>query len=196
MADALGAAGRLLLLRQVHGTTIVDAPWDAPPEADAAFADRPGLFLGIQTADCLPLLFVDERRRFVAAAHAGWRGTAEGIARCVVMRLRDRGSRPEDLRVALGPCIGPCCYEVSDDLRAHFAPDERGFFLPGPTGAERPHLDIRAVNVRQLCSAGVDPARIASVACCTYCHPAQYSSYRREGPDTGRMISTVGWRGE
>jgi YfiH family protein len=191
VAGGLRPSGHLQLLRQVHGTTLAVAPCADTPTADAAGAERPGVLLGIETADCLPVLFIDPRRRFAAAAHAGWRGTAAGIVRHVVDWLKERGSTPEDLRVALGPCIGPCCYEVGDDLRPQFAEEDRVFFRTEATG--RPHLDVRAINERQLIAAGVPRANIDHVRECTRCRPDLYCSYRGEGAGTGRMISYVGW---
>jgi copper oxidase (laccase) domain-containing protein len=101
------------------------------------------------------------------------------------------GSRPDDLAVAIGPGIGACCYEVGEALRDAFGPDGGAFFRPGPRG--RPHLDVRAANVRQLCDAGVPADRIHHVDECTSCRADAYYSYRRDGKDTGRMISFVGW---
>jgi YfiH family protein len=190
-AAALGASGRLLLLRQVHGARVVVAPWTGRPEADAAVAGEPGLLVGIQTADCLPVLVVDHVRRLVAAAHAGWRGTAKGVARAAVQALVARGSRPGDLVAALGPGIGPCCYEVGEELRDAFGPDGASFFRPGTNG--RPRLDVRSANVRQLTQAGLAPAAIHHLADCTSCRPDLYHSYRRDGPAAGRMISFIGF---
>jgi YfiH family protein len=191
VAAALADQGRLHLLKQVHGTVVRAAPWEGRPEGDAALGDRPGLLLGIETADCLPVLLVDPVRRFVAAAHAGWRGTAAGVARAAVDALVERGSSPADLLAALGPGIGACCYEVGPELVAAFGPGGEAFFRPGPRG--RPHLDVRAANAAQLRAAGVPDARIHQVSDCTYCRADLYHSYRREGREAGRMISYVGW---
>ena len=192
VAQALEVAGRLLLLRQVHGATVVEAPWEGTPEADAAVAAAPGVLLGIQTADCLPVLLVDPEGRRVAAVHAGWRGTVKGIAARAVEALVARGSRPEDLVAALGPGIGSCCYEVGEEVRAAFGPDGSAFFRPGPNG--RPHLDVRAANVRQLVEAGLRAEAIHHLAECTRCRADLYPSYRRDGKAAGRMISFVGFR--
>ena len=191
-AARLDGDGRLLLLRQVHGARVVNAPWNGTPDADAAVAGQPGLILGIQTADCLPLLLVDPQRGFVAAAHAGWRGTAAGVARQAILALVARGSRPQDLLAALGPGIGPCCYEVGDELREAFGPKGAEFFRPGRN--RKPHLDVRAANVSQLIEAGILAQAIHHLPDCTHCHPELYHSYRREGHGSGRMISFVGYR--
>ena len=190
VARALDGSGRLLLLTQVHGAAVVEAPWDGMPEGDASVAVNPGWLLGIQAADCLPLLLVDPVRRFAAAAHAGWRGTAAGVAASAVAALAARGSRPEDLVAALGPGIGACCYEVGDAVREAFSPSGAPFFRPGPNG--RPHLDLRAANVRQLVEAGLRSHALHHVTECTCCRPDLYHSYRRDGRAAGRMISFVG----
>jgi len=191
VAASLAASGTLQLLRQVHGAAVAEAPWEVPPEADAAVACRPGLILGIQTADCLPVLLADAGRGLVAAAHAGWRGTAAGVARAAVRALLDRGSRSERLVALVGPGIGPCCYEVGDEVRAAFGPAGAGFFRDGPRG--RPHLDVRAANVSQLRAEGVPAGSIHHVDECTFCRPDLYHSYRRDGKGSGRMISFVGF---
>jgi copper oxidase (laccase) domain-containing protein len=171
---ALASAGRLLLMTQVHGATVLTAPWLGQPPADAAVAGVPGFLLGIETADCLPVLFVDLRRRVVAAAHAGWRGTAAGVARRVLEVLLAGGSDPGHILAALGP-------------------ERSRFFRPGPRG--RPHLDLRAAVVSQMEGAGLAPANIHHRDDCTFCHADHYHSYRRQGPGGGRMISYVGWAG-
>jgi len=190
--SGLDADGELLLLRQVHGCVVATPPWHEAPEADAAVAASPGLLLGIQTADCLPVLLVDPTRRAVAAAHAGWRGTVQRVTREAVRALEALGSRPSDLVAALGPGIGACCYEVGDDVRDAFGASGASFFRTSPRG--RLHLDVRAANVRQLEEAGVRPESIYHVPECTFCLPGAYHSYRRDGKGAGRMISFVGFK--
>jgi YfiH family protein len=191
VAQALEGAGRLQLLKQVHGCRVQAAPWEGRPTADASVADEAGLVLGIETADCQPILFIDPVHRRVAAAHAGWRGTAAGVARETVAALVARGSAPGDIIAVLGPSIGPCCYEVGPELQDEFGPDGATFFRPGPRG--KPHLDVRAANVRQLEQAGLAPGHIHHVADCTRCRADLYHSYRREGKGAGRMINFVGF---
>jgi len=188
---ALEPHGRLLLLKQVHGAAVHRAPWLGRPEGDAAIAEEPGLLLGIETADCLPVLLADPLRRAVAAAHAGWRGTSVGVAAAAVAALVRGGSRPADLVAALGPANEACCYEVGEELRAAFTGEWEAVTRPGPRG--KPHLDVRAANLRQLVRAGLRPDRIHHVSDCTSCRPELYHSYRREGPGGGRMISYIGW---
>jgi len=194
VASELRPHGRLLLLHQVHGASVQVAPWEGRPDGDAGLAWAPGLILGIETADCLPVLLVDPRRPAVAAVHAGWRGTVAGVTRAAVAALVAGGSRAEDLHAALGPGIGPCCYEVGDEVKAAFGSAGAAFLRPGPRG--RNHLDVRAANRRQLIEAGLDPARIGGIDECTFCRPDLYHSFRRDGPGSGRMISHVGLVGE
>lgn len=191
VAQALADRGRLCLLSQVHGAAVREAPWTARPEGDASFSRERGVILGIETADCLPLLFVDPRNRVVAAAHAGWRGTVAGVARAVVGALLDRGSKAGDVVAALGPAIGACCYEVGPEVEDAFGSSGRSFFITGPRG--RPHLDLRAANKAQLLSLGLSAERIHSVAECTRCLADRYHSFRRDGTTAGRMISFVGY---
>jgi YfiH family protein len=191
VAAALLPQGQLHLLKQVHGATLHRAPWAGTPEGDAALAEEPGLLLGIETADCLPVLLVDPRRRAVAAAHAGWRGTARGVVGVAAKALIDSGSDPADLVAVLGPAAGPCCYEVGEEVRADFGAGADGFFRPGPRG--RPHLDVPAANRAQLQAAGLRPEAIHRVDECTICQADLYHSYRREGKGGGRMVSFVGF---
>jgi hypothetical protein len=191
VAEALADRGRLLMLRQVHGTRVLEAPWEGAPEGDAGLAAEAGLFVGVETADCLPILLVSPSRRLAAAVHAGWRGTAAGVARHGIEALVAAGSDPGDVVAALGPAIGACCYEVGDEVREAFGPHGAAFFRPGPNG--RPHLDLRAANVKHLLEAGVSPGSIHHVADCTFCRADVYHSFRREGKDAGRMISFVGF---
>lgn len=188
---ALAGRGRLLLLHQVHGAAVRRAPWEGQPEADAAVAEEPGWILGVETADCLPVLLVDPGRRSVAAAHAGWRGTAKGVARAAVRALVASGSASGDLLALLGPGIGACCYEVGEDVREAFGEAGSRFLRPGPRG--RDHLDVRAANVAQLLAEGLLPGNLHHLADCTACRPDLYHSYRRERTHAGRMISFVGF---
>ena len=191
MTEALAPSGRLLLLSQVHGVAIHRGPWDGLPEGDAGIVDRPGLIVGIETADCLPVLLVDPRRRVAAAAHAGWRGTAAGIARKTLDALVTDGSRAADVIAALGPGIGACCYEVGPELVEQFGPGGEAFFARGD--GDRLRLDVRAANIRQLREGGLPEENIHSVDECTFHDADRYHSYRREGAGGGRMISYVGF---
>src|SRR5262249_30133813 len=150
------------------------------PEGDAGVATEAGLLLGIETADCLPVLLVDPHRRHVAAVHAGWRGTAAGGGPRAGGAPLAGGSDAAGLEARPRAGDGPCCFELGDELREAFGAAGDGFFRPGPRG--RPHLDVRAANERQLEEAGVLPARIHHLAECTSCAEDRYPSYRRDGP--------------
>ena len=191
VARALAASGRLHLLRQVHGAAVRTAPWEGTPEADASVATGVGDLLGVETADCLPVLIVDPVRRAAGAAHAGWRGTVARVAPSAVAALVADGSRAADLVAALGPSIGACCYEVGSAVEEAFGAEGARFFRPGPRG--RAHVDVRAANRAQLLAAGLRDGAIHDVLDCTFCTPG-YFSYRRDGKGAGRMINFVGWR--
>lgn len=173
-------------VRQIHSACCVwaDGVAGCLGEADCLLTNSPGCYLTIRTADCIPVLLVDERQRAVAAVHAGWRGTAQAIAAAAVNSLVERfGSRPQDLLAAIGPGICASCYEVGPEVAAQF----------GLTG--RTKLDLAEANRRQLIDAGLDPARIFSGAPCTSCHPGEFHSWRRDHVKTGRMVSAVAIRG-
>ncbi len=186
VAHALAPSGRLLLLHQVHGVKIHRAPWDGQPDGDAATADRPKVILGIETADCLPVLLVDPRRRVVAAAHAGWRGTAKGIARKALDALIADGSRAGDVIAALGPGIGPCCYEVGEEVAAPF----RARF--GDETVRDGRLDLPLAAELALRESGI--ADVERSELCTACEPELFFSHRRDEGRTGRqgVLAVIG----
>lgn len=176
----------VVFARQVHGATLVRAEPDAERvEADALWTDRPGTAVGVVTADCVPILIAHESGRFVCAVHAGWRGSAARIAALSVRALVGAtGSRPEELRAAIGPHIGPCCYEVDGPvLEAIPDPDVyRASARPG-----RALLDLFALNQRQLVGSGIPARQIERVGGCTACAPDLYPSYRRDR-GSGRLL--------
>ena len=132
---------RLFSVTQVHGADVARVGPEAEPEeiarmrADALVTNQPGVALGIYTADCIAILMVDPKTGGLAAAHAGWRGSVEGIAATAVGALVSAfGAQPEAIRVAFGPSIGPCCFEVGEDVAAKFDPE---FVKPRPGQARR-----------------------------------------------------------
>jgi len=189
-----GAA--VVMLDQFHSADVLslDRVPSERKRGDALVTDSPGLLLVVKTADCLPLFLFDEVRRIAAAVHAGWRGTAGMIARAAVESMGRRfGSRPEALTAAFGPCIGPSCYEVGEDVVRAFA---RGgppgsIFNPIPEKPGRFHLDLRAANRAQLEGAGVLSRRIFSVAVCTHCEPGLLS-WRRDRDSAARLYNFIG----
>jgi YfiH family protein len=211
----------LVTLRQFHSDVIhlAAAQCAEAPKADALITSTPGLLLGVQTADCVPILLADTRQRVVAAIHAGWRGTlARIVAKTLGRMTMEFGTRPRDVIAALGPAIGRCCYEVGPEVAqafaAQFAPaaewfdgpfeqlahGEEPLSLPWlsmmPPGHELPpprvHLDLRASNRWQLIDAGVPEKQIAVSDLCTACRTDVLFSYRREGAKTGRLMTVIG----
>ncbi|MGA2740636.1 MAG: polyphenol oxidase family protein, partial [Bryobacteraceae bacterium] len=150
---------------------------------DALLENTPGHLVAVKTADCIPILLVDEERRAVAAVHAGWRGTAAGIVRNALRGMREEfGTRPGHVHAAIGPGIGKCCYEVGADVAAQF----------GETGPC--HIDLVETNRRQLIEAGIPASRIYAANLCTKCGVEDFHSYRRDKEQAGRMLSFVGWK--
>jgi len=196
---AFEAFGEVFFLRQVHGGAVAMPPWTEPPDADASRTDDAGVLLGIETADCLPILIVDPAQRRVAAVHAGWRGTVARVAQAAVRSLVAAGSDPRQLVASLGPAIGPCCYEVGRDVEEAFGESGWRFFTPGP--GEKKCVDVAAANRAQLEELGIPEVNIDRVDFCTRCREDLFFSYRREreasptgdGANAGRMISVVGF---
>jgi YfiH family protein len=181
------APAELTTAKQIHSALVLDAcgrRGEQIGEGDAIVSAEPGVAIGIRTADCVPLLFADPETRVVACAHAGWRGTAANIAAATVERMRMLGCDPANIVAAIGPSIGPCCYEVDAATAQRF--DRWRTATPGK---EKPHLDLPAINERQLMEAGV--LRIWKSGECTYCRADRYFSFRREKEQAGRMLSFV-----
>jgi YfiH family protein len=220
--SALGATSlKLVTLKQIHSDVIhlFDAK-TAPAEpcrGDALATNRPGLLLGVQTADCVPILLVDPKKRAIVAIHAGWRGT---LARIVVkaigkMQMQFR-SKPADLLAAIGPSIGGCCYEVGTEVATQFlsqfaeAPEWFDEFRTGdepnpiqwlnmmPPGHQPPPknvlLDLRKANRSQLLATGLSASNIFVSDLCTACRRDLLFSYRKEAAQSGRLMSVIGIR--
>ena len=190
--------GRLILMRQVHGDRIRVIDEDGPcpeglPECDGLITDRPGVALGIRTADCVPLFFVDRIRRVIGAAHAGWRGTALGIAARMVETLAERfSSRPEDILAVIGPAIGPCCYQVDAPVFEAFSamPGADLFLRPCPEKG-RWMVDLALANRLQILAAGVPSENIFASGLCTACRQDLFFSHRAAGGRAGRQINLL-----
>ena len=196
VAAALELPGATVgLASQTHGVEVLDGDAATGPgavslgEGDALVLTRPGALIAVRVADCVPILL--SAPGAVAAVHAGWRGTVAGIAARSVAALTERaGVSPGAVRAAIGPAIGPCCYEVGEEVVAALltvAPAEVAL-RPGP---RRPHANLRAVNEAILRAAGVE--EIEHVGPCTRCSADQYS-HRREGEATGRFAGVIGLR--
>jgi YfiH family protein len=188
-AAAVGASGwPIMKLKQVHSAIVRDiddtSAADEPLEGDAAVTALPGVLLGVQTADCAPILIACTEARGAAAIHAGWRGTAAHVTEAAVTRIIAKLQLdPKDLAAVIGPHIGVCCYEVGPEVR-----DAIG----DPSVFEGRRLNLAEANRRQLTSCGVSPDRIEVSSLCTRCRPDLFYSYRQEGDKTGRMLSVIG----
>ena len=204
VSRAIGVAPHALLrLAQVHGAGVAVVHHADPDprrhdgaHADIVVSDRQDVAIAVQVADCVPLLLADGRSGAVAAAHAGWRGMAAGVPRAAVESMaRELGSRPADLVAAIGPSIGPCCYEVGEEVREAFG--RAGFpsdallrwFVAGRRG--RPHLDLWQAARDQLVQAGLAQGHIHICGLCTATHRDVFYSYRAEGPGPGRMVGVI-----
>jgi YfiH family protein len=227
LAEAItGDAGTpLVVLRQIHSSLIhvatgKDAARERPWKADGLMTGEPGLLIGVQTADCIPVLVADRKRRAVAAFHAGWRGTEKRIVEGGVGRMRlEFGSRPEDLIAAIGPGIGACCYAVGEEVLSEFESQfaySRELFREvhdtDPVRTRYPmlfltqrapghsnigpslHLDLVEANRRQLLDAGLAPKAVKVVGGCTSCQPDLFFSHRASRGHAGRMMSVIGVR--
>ncbi|HEY4241644.1 MAG TPA: peptidoglycan editing factor PgeF [Kofleriaceae bacterium] len=193
-AHAGYAPERLAAMRHVHGTNVwrVGEPIADDAEFDGLVSGEVGPVLGAFAADCIPLLFADPVARVCGAAHAGWRGTVNGIAKNVVARMGELGSRPADVRVALGPSIGPCCFEVGPEVVAEFRAafgDVPGLVVAGP---RKDHIDLRVATRTVLERAGVVPDHIDDRPPCTRCEADRFFSYRRDGKDGGVHMGFIG----
>jgi hypothetical protein len=214
----------LVTVRQFHSSVIVRAAADSAQfvcKGDGLLSNRPGLLLGVQTADCTPVLVADRRLKVVAAFHAGWRGTAKRIVENGIGRMRlEFGCRPEDLVAAIGPGIGACCYQVGEELLSEFESQfsyGRELFhevydtdpvrtkypmlfltqrAPGhsPIGPSL-HLDVADANRRQLLAAGLGQEAIQVIGGCTSCHRELFFSHRESQGRAGRMLSVIGIAG-
>lgn len=215
----------LISLRQIHSSILrfvvaADASREIPWKADGLMTAEPGFLLAVQTADCIPVLVVDPKRRAVAAFHAGWRGTVKRIVESGVGRMRlEFGSRPEDLLASIGPGIGPCCYAVGEEVLSSFhsqfayaADLFREVFDSDPVKAKYPmlflsqrapghtamgpslHLDLFEANRRQLLAVGLKPRSIHSLGACTSCRPDLFFSHRASRGHAGRMMAVIGIR--
>ncbi len=177
-------------VRQVHGARVVRAGGPCAPaeEADAVVSLRPGVAACVSVADCVPVLLADPASGGVAAVHAGWRGTLARAALEGVRALaREAGAPPARLLAAVGPSIGPCCYEVSADLAARF----RLALGPVVRGDGAARLDLWAANRRVLEEAGLRPERIEILGRCTSCQGDLFFSHRRDAGKTGRQMAFI-----
>ena len=200
---AIGAPdGALVQNHQVHGTLVRpvtaadgERPESAPTvDADGLVTNEPGVTLTVFSADCLPILFYDPVRRCIAAVHAGWRGTAAGIAARAVEAMTGRyGCRPEDIRAAIGPGISACCFETTGDvpasLRDYLGQKAEGCITDHHNG--KFHVDLKLANRIWLENSGVRPEHITVCQACTACDREDFWSHRLVGTDRGSMAAMI-----
>lgn len=187
---------RLRRVNQVHGGIVVEASSynGAAPDADGLWTRSPSDLLIIRTADCAPVWIVDPSHKTIALVHAGWRGVTAGIIEHAVEALASAGAYAADLHAAIGPHIGPCCFEVGPEVARHFERDP-GAVLPAISLlVERKRedgaaLDLSASIIHRLGAAGVDPARIGASTACTRCRADLFHSYRRNGTGGPLMVA-------
>ena len=192
---AMGAPGwPIMKLKQVHSGVVVDiddtSAASEAVEGDAAVTSLRGMMLGVQTADCVPILIADNEGGSAAAVHAGWRGTAARIAASSIARLVEKfRSDPKNLTAAIGPHIGVCCYEVGEEVVDA---------IPDPASIERrpewpkPHLNLAHANRQQLLKAGIPGTQIEISSLCTKCREDLFHSFRRDGKRMGHLLSVIG----
>jgi YfiH family protein len=194
---ALSPAAELVTLHQVHSPDVVyaAAAWhlDQRPHADAVFTDRPGLLLGILTADCAPVLLTDRDAGVIGAAHAGWRGAFAGVTDSLVAAMETLGARRERIKAAVGPCIAQPSYEVDASFHDRFLSVDLAndrFFRLASRG--KPHFDLAGYVVDRLKRAGV---AAEALGLDTYGEPDRFYSYRRAThrgeADYGRQLSAI-----
>lgn len=193
---AVRPGATLVTLYQVHSPDVVTvaAPWSGAerPRADAMVTDRPGLLLGILTADCAPVLFADRQAGVIGAAHAGWRGAHGGVLESTVAAMAALGADPARIVAAIGPAIAQASYEVDAPFRERFDPDrDAAFFVPGAPG--RWQFDLAGYAARRLAACGV--ATVEALPLDTYALAERYFSFRRAThrgePAYGRQLSAI-----
>jgi YfiH family protein len=205
-AKATGAEGvlrkinpdkrKLVTLVQTHqDECVIITPEDIPKgryQGDAVLTNRDDILISVSVADCLPIFLLEEKRRVVGLVHAGWRGTLLGIARrsmqCAEHQFK---CHPSDFTALFGPCIHSCCYQVSRDVGVLFGKECTSV---GEDGGMM--FDLICANMKQLARCGVKEEKMLVVDRCTCCDQEQFSSYRREGKSTVKMIGFMGLRAE
>lgn len=197
-ADAVLPGARIVSPHQIHSAEVVaagDWPDDDRPHADALVTDRPGILLGILTADCAPILFADPGAGVVGAAHAGWKGALAGVTDRTIEAMEKLGAQRARIAAAVGPCIARASYEVDHSFHDRFTaqdPANDRFFTEGPAG--KPHFDLEAYVLHRLATAGL--TRIEALGQDTYAQEDRFYSYRRAThngePSYGRQISLIG----
>lgn len=193
-------AEQFFVVNQVHGNgvlvvdhTNIGTLKQQPHQVDAIITDLPGLAIGIKTADCVPVFVADIAKRIIGVVHAGWRGTALNIAAKTVKTFTETfSSRPQDMIAAIGPAIGPCCYEVDEDVFNAVTMNGNWESAFTPCGEEgKWMLNLSSVNACQMIQAGIPPDNILSSDVCTSCRKDRFFSHRGEEGKTGRQANFI-----
>lgn len=182
--------------RQVHGANHLHCSGSGrihETEADILIASEPGCPVAVRTADCLPLLLADPVNGVIAAVHAGWRGTVQQVAARTVEKMAGLGAAIDSIHASLGPCIGPCCFEIGEDTADQLASCS-GDTASAISRNGRITADLAALNAMQLNECGIPDRRIETLGLCTSCHPERFYSYRRDNGKTGRHLAVVAMR--
>ncbi len=194
--EAVLPGARLVALYQIHSSdaVVVDEPWDNDqrPHADALVTVRPGLLLGIVTADCAPVLLADSQAGVIGAAHAGWKGAHGGVIEATVATMESLGARRDRISAAIGPCIAQASYEVAEDFRVVFAAGDQRYFAPGREGHFQ--FDLEGYVAARLTGAGI--GRVDRLGLDTCADEARFYSFRRAThrgeASYGRQLSLIG----
>lgn len=190
---ALGLNAPILTAHQVHGPAVrvAEETFGLPDcRADAVVSAEPWSAVGVFTADCTPILLWDPATGAVGAVHAGWRGTVADVTGEAVRVMAARyGASPEAMVAAIGPAIGPCCFEVGPEVAEAFA--EAGLPEAVVPREPKPHVDLWGANFRRLTEAGLAPDNIHRADACTFCDAAHFFSWRRDAGLTGRMLAAI-----
>ena len=167
---------QIILIDQVHENMVVEAKVGVLKKADAVATNKPGLCLVVRVADCVPILLFDPKKRAIAVVHAGWRGSIQNISVKTLQFMQDKYKiNPRDVEVGIGPSIGPCCFEVKEDVANQFKPKYRTM---------EKTIDLWQVNYDQIRRMGIKKENINIAKICTKCNPDQYFSYRASGNST------------
>lgn len=201
LAEDLGSVPEKIYgVAQVHGREVVrlETSPDSNPrmtmQADSLMTSLPRTFVSVRVADCVPILLADPVTKAVAAVHAGWRGTLAGVLENTLsMMMEECGSEVSDIRIAAGPAIGKCCFDVDFGVAALFQ-NKLGLSKDEVVHeGEKSRLDLVAINLRRAQALGVRSQNVWTAALCTRCHPDLFFSYRRDGRKTGRCAGVIGW---
>lgn len=184
----------VVTVKQVHGVAILEpdaVPLREPEGYDTVLTDRLGLAVAVKTADCLPVLVVEPKKKIIAAIHAGWKGTLQRATQVALRRIEDKGGDLKSLLCALGPNMVGECFEVGEDVKRDFEKEFPGWPILKQKSPDKWLLDVSLTNKLQLEEMGVTADRMDRIDLCTHCRPDLFWSYRRDAEAAGRMINFI-----